>query len=305
MKKFVRRSYQGLKTGWYLWMFPVIAVGITGYLVYDYYRGAGPRIQVMFEDGVGLEAEKTAVKFRGVTVGMVQEVFISEDSKVVAEILLHKDVAEFAVIGSRFSLVKPRVNFQGISGLETLFEGAYIAVLPGDPKGQAKQVFIAQAIGSTDPLDDTSPYLLATDNAESVSQGDSVTYRGIKIGTVSKLNFDRPAREVLVRINIDNKYARLIRTNTVFWRKAGIQADLGLFHSQIKINSMDAIMNGGIELATPDQAGPRAKVMHRFALTGNAPKDYNKWRPALDGSAPEPPTPPPSKEPPRPDLAQR
>jgi len=74
----------------------------------------------------------------------------------------------------------------------------------------------------------------------------------------------------------------LVRTNTAFWRKVGIQAKLGLFGSEVKVNSLDSIMRGGIELFTPDPPAPVAKANHKFTLLAAPPKDYEKWNPVLD-----------------------
>lgn len=288
MRKTVRRSVEKVKTGWYIWLFPLFAVGITGWLLYDYYSQQGPRVRISFDDAGGIQPEKTTLRFRGIAIGVVKDVFISEDQKdVVAEVLLRKDAEKFAVEGSKFSLVQPKVGFQGISGLNTLFEGVYIQVLPGDSGGKKKHDFQAQAqTSATDPLDDTSVYFLETDNAESVNAGDSISYRGVKIGSVTKVYFDRPAQSVQMQVNVENKYTRVIRTNTAFWRKAGVQAKLGLFNSEIKVNSLDTLMNGGIEIATPDQAGARAKFGAKFTLAPSAPKDYQKWRPTLSSNGP-------------------
>jgi len=283
MKKRLRSSIHHLKTGWYIWLFPLFAIGITGWLMWDYLKQQGPRVKIYFDDAASIQVEKTRVRFRGVPIGTVKDIYISDDQKdVIAEVLLRKDAIGFAVEGSKFSLVTPKVGFQGISGLQTLFEGTYIAVLPGPEGAARKTVFKAQASASTDPLDDTSAYLLETDNVESVNPGDSVTYRGVKIGTVTKMTFSKTAQTIHIQINVDNKYTRLVRANTVFWRKVGVQAKLGLFGSEIKVNSLDAIMNGGIEIATPNEAGPMAKALQSFPLVASAPKDAGKWNPRLE-----------------------
>lgn len=272
------------KSNWYLWLFPVFALLISAWLGYDYYRVRGPHIKISFDDAGGIQPQKTKIRFRGVAIGTVQDVSISPDQKdVVADVILRKDAEEFAVAGSKFSLITPKVGFQGISGLETLFEGAYITVLPGPADGEQKLEFRAQnSMNGTDPLDDTSAYLLNTDNVESVSSGDSVTYRGVKVGQVTKLGFNKGGQTIHVQINVENKYVNLIRDNTVFWRKVGVQAHLGLFGSSIKVNSMDSIMNGGVEFATPPKPGPQAKNLQSFNLSAEAPKDVAKWSPKLD-----------------------
>lgn len=280
----VNKKISRLKSSWYVWIFPFFALLLCAWLLISHMRDQGPRLEISFEDGSSLQPEKTRVKFRGVTIGVVKSVVISEDGKkVVAHTQLNKSAEHFAVKGSRFWVVTPQVTFQGISGLETLVEGSYIAVQPGKPDDEEQLEFEGK-VGSesTDPLEDTVNYAIEAKNVESINAGDSVTFRGLKIGTVTKVELAKNSQTVLLRINVENKYVRVIRSNTVFWRKVAVKADVGLFGADVKINSLDSILRGGIELFTPDDAGPIAKAGTKFALSENPPKGWEKWNPVLE-----------------------
>lgn len=116
MKNSITEKMQSLRTGWYIWLFPVFALMISGWLFVDYFKQRGVTIKIFFDDASGIQAEKTKVRFRGVPIGMVKNVYISEENKdVVVEVSLRKDAEQFAVIGSKFELVVPKVDFSGIS----------------------------------------------------------------------------------------------------------------------------------------------------------------------------------------------
>ncbi len=269
---------------WALWLFPCIALIICGWLFWDSYKSRGPIIKILFDDAAGLQAEKTQVRFRGVTIGYVKEIAISEDTKnVIATVHLEKEAESFTQAGTKFWLVSPKVTFAGISGLETLFEGTYIAALPGKADGEVKKEFtVSTNTESTDSLENTSSYFLESPNVESVSAGDSVSFRGINVGKVTSVTLNKTSQLVVVQVNIENRYTKLVRQNTVFWRKVGIQADLGLFGSKVQIGSLESIMRGGVEFFTPDPAGEKAKHADRFVLNAAAPKGYEKWNPVLN-----------------------
>ncbi len=280
----MRRKLEIFKTRWYVWLFPLFALLLTGWLINDYFRSHGPTIKILFDDASGLQAAKTGVRYRGVAIGSVRDVHLSADQKdVVAEVTLRKDAAHFAVEGSVFSLVTPKLSLQGASGLHTLFDGGpYIAVVPGPADGERKKVFTARInTSSPDTQEDTSAYVLEAANVDSVSVGNSITYRGLKVGTVNRMLLSKDGRTINIQINIENRYSKLIRTNTVFWRKVGVEAKLGLFGSEIKVGSMDSILSGGIEFATPPNAGPMAKPLHKFTFSPAAPKEFEKWNPPL------------------------
>jgi paraquat-inducible protein B len=269
---------------WAFWFFPALALAISLWLFYDSYQKRGPTISIYLDDANGLQAEKTQVRYRGVTIGTVQKITIADDAKNVSVVVqLLKEAERFATAGSKFWIVSPKISMSGITGLETLVEGTYIAALPGKPSAEEQTEFYSLPNSEIkDSLESTSTFYLESPNVESVSSGDSITFRGLIIGNVTKVTLNKSAQLAVVQINIQNKYLRLIRTNTVFWRKVGIQADLGLFGSKVKINSLDSIMRGGIDLFTPDPPGERAHYGARFALHATAPKGYEKWNPVLD-----------------------
>lgn len=272
-----------LKETWYFWLFPVLALIVCGYFLATYLGAKGPEIKIFFEDGSSLQAEKTRVRFRGVNIGLVKSVRLTEDGKQVEAVVgLQKEASSFAVEGSKFWVVAPKVSFQGISGLETLIEGTYIAAQKGpDPKKDKKEFQGKLEGDAADPLDETVAYFLETSHVGSVNVNDVVSFRGLNIGSVTKVTLVKQAQVISVQINIPNRYIHLIRENTVFWRKKAVQAKLGLFKSEIKVESLDSLLKGGIDLFTPTSPGPIAKAQSRFPLLEDPPKDLEKWNPKL------------------------
>ncbi|WP_413577548.1 MlaD family protein [Bdellovibrio sp. HCB290] len=272
---------KSLSATWYFWLFPFFAIGISGYLLYEYLETRGPEIKIRFEEGSRIRPDKTEIRFRGVRVGVVTAVRISHDKKDVEIIArLEKHASDFANEGTKFWLETPRVSFEEIRGLDTLVEGSYISAVPGS--GGKTENFEGR-IGTDlkNPLEETAMFKLEALRLDSVSDGDTLFYRGMNVGTVTKVTLSKTGQTINVQIRVPWEYARLIRTNTVFWRKAGFQAKLGLFNSFVKMNSVDALLRGGIEFATPTNAGAKAKAGTTFVLLGDAPKEMEKWNPVL------------------------
>ena len=280
----IEKKTEALKSSWYIWLFPLIAVGICIWLFVAYLKQKGPTIQITFDDASNIQAEKTRVRYRGVTIGVVKRITVADDNNdVIAWVDLDSDAEKFAVEGSKFWVVQPKVNFSGVSGLETIFAGTYIAVQPGKADAITKTEFKGQVNAeSNEALENTASYYLDTANAESISVGDSITYRGLVVGTVGKVSLTKAAQSVKIQIHIQYKYMKLIRSKTVFWKKAGIQAKLGLFGSEIKVNSLDSILRGGLEFFNPDMPGEVAKPHSNFNLAASPPKGYEKWNPKIN-----------------------
>ena len=241
----------------------------------------GTDIVVSFTEAKSIQPGKTKVYYRGVPIGMVKDIALSKDGKRAECVIeLEKNATQFAVEGSVFYLVYPKVGFEGISGLETIISGSYIAIDPGS--GKIKKEFNGELSRvSNEPEEGVSSYTLETDHAESLSVGDAIFFRGITVGTIEDTRLSPTAQSVLIKVNIKSKYSKLIRKNTSFWRKQGIKADLGLFGSKIKVNSLDTILKGGIEFATPNEEQPMAPVGTVFALQEDEPKNLKEWKPSL------------------------
>lgn len=279
-----KKEVKKARSTWYIWLFPLFAILLAGWLFRGYFKQRGPVIEISFEDASSIQPEKTRVRYRGVTIGVVKEIELADNNKsVVARVQLQRDAEAFAVKGSKFWIVSPKVGIQGITGLETIFEGTYIAVQPGPEDADEELSFNGKLVNdSNESLENTRAFTLESPSLESVSSGDNVTFRGLSIGIVTNVTLSKNGQLGLVQINIQNKYRHLVRTNTVFWRKVGVQAKLGLFGSEIKVNSMDSILHGGVELFTPDPPGEIAKGGTKFALLAAAPKGSEKWNPSLE-----------------------
>ncbi|WII72605.1 MlaD family protein [Bdellovibrio sp. 22V] len=283
MAKRLKSIFSLFRSNWFVWLFPLFAIGISAWLFVEYLDERGPMIKISFDDGASIQPDKTYIRFRGVPIGVVKKIEISDDRKsVIAYARLKKAAAVFAVEGSRFWLVAPKVTLQGVSGLETLTEGTYIAVQPGDSGNRIKKYFKGKEDSDTkDPLEDTVSYFLESPNVDSLNDGDSVTFRGLRVGSITKVSLNKTGQLAIVQINVPYKYVRLIRTNTVFWKKVAVQARLGIFKSELKINSFESILHGGVELFTPETPGEIAKAQSKFPLLAAPPKDWEKWNPKL------------------------
>lgn len=268
-------------SNWTLWLFPVFAVIFTALVFFEAWRDRGPMITLRFSDASSVEAQKTPLRFRGIKVGTVESVELSKDTtEVVVKARLVRSAKDLATEGSRFWIVQPQVDFEGVRGLETLFKGPYIRVEPG--KGKPKLEFAGHTGDSLAENNvGTVSYVLESGFAESVDAGDPIFYRGLKVGAVAGVRLTPTAQGVEINIHIEKKFAKLVRSNTSFWQKSGVHANLGLFNSEIRVGSLENLLKGGISFATPNEAGPAAKANDKFRLTTDAPKDWIHWVPKL------------------------
>src|ERR687892_320290 len=62
-----------------VWIVPLVAAAIGGFLAYRAYIERGPTVTITFDTAEGLEAGKTKVRYLDVEVGTVEQVSIGPD----------------------------------------------------------------------------------------------------------------------------------------------------------------------------------------------------------------------------------
>lgn len=242
----------------------------------------GPRIEIVFDHAEGISAGETDLKFKGVKLGEVTRLRLHEDLEhVVAEVQLERSGEAFAREGAKFWVVRPQVSAGGIRALGTVVSGAYIAATPG--KGAKKEKFKGLP---EEPLVEAErkglEIFVVTDQGSSMHEGAPVYYRGVKVGAVGETTLADHGRKVRTRVVIMRPYRRLVRANTKFWNAGGVQLHFGLLHGlDIDSKSLISVLEGGVALATPNDAGAPAKPGQEFLLEEKADDKWLKWNPSL------------------------
>lgn len=237
-----------------IWVLPLIALLIGGWLAWRAYSEAGIRIEVVFDSGDGIQAGKTEVIYKGMPVGKVIALTLdrSEEQRgVIATLEMNQDVEAHLRSETRFWLVRPSVSLAGITGLETLVSGNYIAVSPGG--GEETRSFTA--LPEAPPLSDSEPGLHLTLKAErlgSLGKDSPVFYKQIQVGRVKSYRLGEDQNTVEVKVFIQPQYASLVRKHTRFWNASGISIDAGLSGVTVRTESLASIVAGGIAFATPE-----------------------------------------------------
>ncbi|MCG4454299.1 MlaD family protein [Pseudomonas sp. MMS21-TM103] len=237
-----------------IWVLPLIALLIGAWLGWQAYSQAGVEIQVVFPGGDGIQAGKTEVIYKGMAIGKVKAMALDDSGQnlgVVATVEMNKKVEPYLRSNTRFWLVKPSVSLAGITGLETLVSGNYIAVSPGD--GELTLEF--EALAEPPPLSDDRPGLHLTLKAErlgSLNRDSPVFYKQIQVGRVKSYALAKDQSTVEVKLYIEPAYAALVRKHTRFWNASGISIDASLSGFKLRSESLASIVAGGIAFATPE-----------------------------------------------------
>jgi len=263
------------------WLIPLAALLIAGWLVYATWAARGVTVTVEFDHGRGLEPG-AAVRYRGTIVGEVRAITLTSDGgSVTATLALHRQADVLARAGSRFWVVRPQIDLGGIEGLETIIGARYVAALPGEGPPQHSFVGLSAApvVEYTEPAD--LEVIVQAPARMGLWRGAPVLYRQVRIGVVLSVGLTSDGGAVESRLHIDSPYVPLMRPETKFWPVSGIRADVGISGFSFEAESLQTILNGGIALATPPDAGPVVTTGHHYEMDLEPEDDWLRWQPQV------------------------
>lgn len=238
-----------------IWLVPIIALLIAVSLAIKAYLNVGPTIEVSFRSAEGLVAGKTTVQFRQVNVGLVRKIKLSEDlSHVIAQIELTRDAKNFASTDSQFWVVRPRIGTSGVSGIDTLFSGAYIEV-EGGKANHKKMEFVgleSPPVVSSDIPGKT--FFLKANDLGSLYIGSPIYYRRINVGQITAYKLSNDGTQVELQVFIQAPYDKFVTQNARFWQASGVDVSLNASGFNLKTQSLTSIVAGGIAFGYPVRA---------------------------------------------------
>ena len=280
-------------------------------------RGESLVVWLETRDRQGL-SDGTPIHYRGVAIGQIGESRLTPDAKAVRiKAYIEPRYGSLVRKGSRFyqaSGVDVEVGLDGVkvrsATLASIATGGVSLVTPDPPGERAKwgalfalhdepdeewlawQPVIAlghQPRGGK--VEHQLPSLgwqatafrvvLIAREADSLSEGDPVLYRGLKVGELAAPRFGPDNSEVRVDALIEAQHTVLVRANTQFWNASGVTVDVGFGGIELETGAFDTVLRGGVQMATPDPPAARAVPGRHFTLLDGPNEKWRKWAPVL------------------------
>ncbi len=252
-----------------IWIVPVLALLIGGWLAVKAISEKGPTITITFATAEGLEAGKTKIRYKDVEVGQVEEISLSPDLKgVIVTAELNKGAKKYLTDKTRFWVVRATVRGGSVSGLGTLLAGAYIGIDPveaGQPTTSFKGLEVPPVITSGLP---GRHFWLRADTLGSLNIGAPVYYRQIQVGQVVSYKFGEDGQSVDLQLFIEAPHHTRVTDNTRFWNASGVDVTLNAQGLKVDTQSLVSILSGGLAFDVPKNTipGDEAKENMIFRL---------------------------------------
>ena len=257
-----------------IWLIPLVAALVGVGLAVKAITEAGPTIRIAFHTAEGLEAGKTKIRYKEVEIGRVESIRLGKDlNDVTVTAKMVKDIEDYLTENTRFWVVRARVAAGQVSGLSTLFSGAYIGMDPGQP-GKPASTFVGLETPPAVTMDTPGGYFnLRAERLGSLDIGSPVYYRQIRVGQVVSYHMTEDGSAVDIRVFINDPHHDRVHKNTRFWDASGLNVSMGADGVKLNTESVMTLLIGGIAYETPTNLKPGEVADERHTFHLYASKD--------------------------------
>jgi paraquat-inducible protein B len=243
-----------------IWLIPIVALLVAGYLVWDTIHARGPTVTLSFRTADGLQAGQTKVRHKAVELGSVTAITLSDDlSHVIVTVQMRREAIPELTERARFWVVRPRLSGGNVSGLDTLLSGAFIELDPGSPedmvKGEPRRSFNGlddpPAVRSDEP---GTTYQLQAPRIGGITSGSPVLYRDVVVGEVLRWESGPQGQGFFITIFVRRPFDGFVHQGTQFWNSSGVSLDLGADGATLRLGSLQALLSGAVAFDNDGEA---------------------------------------------------
>ncbi len=270
MKEIKEVEVESSKVSFMIWLLPLLALVVGGWLLYSYYSKVGPLITITFRSSGGLEPKVSVIKYRDVKVGVVEKVEIlkkEEGVRVYARI--HKDVEPFLNDTTKFWIVKPEIGLGKVKGLDALMSGAYIQMYAKLGNKLTKKFKGYDDTPSNLEKIDGNIYELISKDSYDLRAGSRLYYKGAEAGNVKSVSLSENGKDVKIYIFVKKNYTKYINSTTKFYNTKNFSVSLADYGIDVEVGSLSKMIFGGIEFFTKDLNQKDEKKIKNFYLYKN------------------------------------
>jgi len=235
-----------------VWIIPILAAVVAVGIAVQRIMNEGPTITIVFKAAEGLEAGKTVIKYKDVSIGQVTKVELSRDhSKVEVTAKIAKSAADLMVEDAKFWVVQVRVTLSGVSGLGTLLSGNYLGFEVGKSKKDERNftgLEVAPIITGGQP---GRQFVLKAETLGSLGIGSPIYFRRLQAGQVIAYDLAADGRSIDMKIFVNAPYDKFVNLGTRFWNASGIDVSVGAGGVEVRTESLIAVVAGGLAFDTP------------------------------------------------------
>jgi paraquat-inducible protein B len=239
-----------------VWIIPILAAVVALGIAIQRVRNSGPDINIVVKSASGIEAGKTLIKYKDVTIGHVTSVQLSDDYRqVLVRAQIDKHAEGLIVEDAKFWVVAPHVSLSGVSGLNTLLSGQYIGFQAGSSLKRGRD-FSALEVPPIVADQPGRRLRLKAKSLGSIGIGAPIYYRSMPVGQVEAYDLAADGASIEATIFVNSPYDKYVTSGSRFWNASGVDVTAGANGVEIRTESIVSVLVGGVGFDVPDFVPP-------------------------------------------------
>jgi paraquat-inducible protein B len=256
----------------WVWIVPIAAAAVVAWLAYRAIAERGPEITISFAGAQGLLPGQSTIQHLNAVLGTVTSLHLTHDMRrVIVHARMSRVATPYLNDATIFYVVTPHLGVEGISGLSTIVSGSYIEMYPGRGSEPRRHFVGLDSPPIIPPGAAGRSFTLRAPDLSSLTRGSPVTYRGVDVGVVTSYALAGDGHDVTVTTFIRAPDDELVHPGTHFWNAGGVAMTLGAQGLQVRANSWQQLLAGGVAFDTSPAAmsGAPATAGSVFQLFDN------------------------------------
>lgn len=229
--------------------------------------------------------EGSPLRHRGVEIGRITKLSFTDDLQtIVGTVRINPKMVSLFRAGTLIWVEQAEVSLEGVKNAASIFFGSYLNMLPGSGPLSRSFTLLEQPPQTEIAGREGLGIVLESKHLGSLSINSPVYYRQVEVGRVTGFELSSNFQKVLIYISISKQYSQIIRKNTKFWNVSGAKIKGGIFSGlTVSTASLEAILHGGIALATPDNepTNPAVAPGYHFTLYDEPLEHWLDWNPDI------------------------
>jgi len=231
----------------------------------------GHEIELTFDWNSGID-NNAAILYQGLTIGTIASItkIDLKARKIIAKAKVNPRVIPYLTEQSQFYLVSPHIDLTGIANAKTLLTGTYISLRPSL---QGKPTNEFNVYNSKPPYRYTEPGLhliIKANDRQSLQVGSQVFFKQQSVGNVQAIETMSSAQH-LIYIHIKPEHQHYVDASSHFYNNSGISIKANLQGVDIKAQSLQSILTGGLSFINFKKESANKPVVNgdKFSLFAN------------------------------------
>ena len=239
-------------------------------------------ISITFDNVEGLKTEFSKVVYKGVDIGKVTNISLTNKNRVNVKVQIFKDFQKFARRGTIFYLKKPKISLNEIENLGSTIMPVNIGIISSSKTGLKTSFLGIDSSKDIKQSEEGVVLRVVSHHPSTVNIDAPVYYKNVQIGKVNRVDLSYDGSKVLLDCLIYNKYRHFVRTDSTFHDISGFKFKFSIFgDSKLETNTFTSILKGGLMLVTPYKYNDIATSKDKFILQKELMEDWEKISPSI------------------------